>query len=92
MSTPNLCFRANNVYPCKPQFYFIKVGLKGSISYGHVCMMQLGKKRQNITPFLLAMHPKQIHCVLKFDKLRAAEYKQVSHRTTIAHPTAIIIL
>ena len=55
-------------------------------------MMQLGKKRQNITAFLLAMHPKEIHCVLKFDKLRAAEYKQVSHRATTAHLTAIIIL
>ena len=31
-STHNLCFRAkirNKVYPCKPQFYFIKVGCKG---------------------------------------------------------------
>ena len=32
-STHNLCFRAeirkNNVYPCKPQFYYIKVGFKG---------------------------------------------------------------
>ena len=31
-STHNLCFRANirkNVYPCKPQFYYIKVGCKG---------------------------------------------------------------
>ena len=29
----NLCFvsrnKKNNVYPCKPQFYYIKVGLKG---------------------------------------------------------------
>ena len=32
MSTHNLCFGANirkNVYPCKPQFYYIKVGCKG---------------------------------------------------------------
>ena len=32
-STHNLCFRANirrkNEYPCKPQFYYIKVGCKG---------------------------------------------------------------
>ena len=31
-STHNLCFRAEirkNVYPCKPQFYYIKVGCKG---------------------------------------------------------------
>ena len=32
MSTHNLCFRAKirkNVYPGKPQFYYIKVGCKG---------------------------------------------------------------
>ena len=31
-STQNLCFGAkiiNNVYPCKPQFYYVKVGCKG---------------------------------------------------------------
>ena len=32
-STHNICFRAkikkNNVYPCKPQFYYIKVGCTG---------------------------------------------------------------
>ena len=32
-STHNLCFNAKlrkkNVYPCKPQFYYIKVGCKG---------------------------------------------------------------
>ena len=31
-STHNLCFTAkkkNNVYPCKPQFYSLKVGFKG---------------------------------------------------------------
>ena len=32
MSTHDLCFRAKirkNEYPCKPQFYYIKVGCKG---------------------------------------------------------------
>ena len=32
MSTHNLCFRAKirkHLYPCKPQFYYIKVGCKG---------------------------------------------------------------
>ena len=32
MSTHNLCFGAKirkKVYPCKPQFYCIKVGIKG---------------------------------------------------------------
>ena len=31
-STQNLCFGAkirNKVYPCEPQFYYIKVGCKG---------------------------------------------------------------
>ena len=29
-STHNLCFRAEkNEHPCKPQFYYIKVGCKG---------------------------------------------------------------
>ena len=28
-STHNLCFGEKNVYPCKPQFYYIKVGCKG---------------------------------------------------------------
>ena len=31
-STHDLCFRAKirkNVYPCKPQFYYIKAGCKG---------------------------------------------------------------
>ena len=33
VSTHNLCFWAeikNNVYPCKPQFYYIKVEFKGA--------------------------------------------------------------
>ena len=32
VGTHNLCFRAKirkNEYPCKPQFYYIKVGCKG---------------------------------------------------------------
>ena len=32
MSTHNLCFEAKirkKVYPCKPQFYYIKVGCNG---------------------------------------------------------------
>ena len=28
-----------NVYPCKPHFYYIKVGFKGSTSYRHVFVM-----------------------------------------------------
>ena len=43
-STLNLCFeqnKKNNVYPCKPKFYYIKVGFKGGGSklYGRVFVM-----------------------------------------------------
>ena len=49
-STHNLCFffsrnKKNNVYPCKPQFYYIKVGFKGVKTIwacfrdGYYCMM-----------------------------------------------------
>ena len=31
--------KKNNVYPCKPQFYYIKVGFKGSKLYRHVFVM-----------------------------------------------------
>ena len=31
--------KKNNVYPCKPQFYYIKVGFKGSELYRHVFLM-----------------------------------------------------
>ena len=31
--------KKNNVYPCKPQFYYIKVGLRGSKLYRRVFMM-----------------------------------------------------
>ena len=31
--------KKNNVYPCKSQFYFIKVGFKGSKLYRFIFMM-----------------------------------------------------
>ena len=31
--------RENNVYPCKPQFYYINVGCKGSSLHGIVFVM-----------------------------------------------------
>ena len=30
----------NNVYPCKPEFYYIKVGFKGSKLYRHAFVME----------------------------------------------------
>ena len=36
--------KKNNVYPCKPQFYYIKVGLKGGQNYiGMFFVMKLRK-------------------------------------------------
>ena len=32
--------KKNNVYPCKPQFYYIKVGLKRSALYRYVFVMK----------------------------------------------------
>ena len=43
MSTHNLCFRAKvrkNTYPCKPQFYYMKVGCKGYTLDAHVILME----------------------------------------------------
>ena len=31
--------KKNNVYPCKPQFYYVKVGFKGSKLYRYVFLM-----------------------------------------------------
>ena len=31
--------KENNVYPCKPQSYYIKVGCKGVLLQGHVIIM-----------------------------------------------------
>ena len=38
--------KKNNVYPCKPQFYYIKVGFKGSKIYRYVFMMIRDKQLQ----------------------------------------------
>ena len=35
--------KKNNVYPCKPQFYYIKWGLRGSKLYRHVFVMKSAK-------------------------------------------------
>ena len=38
--------KKSNAYPCKPQFYYIKVGLRGSKLYRHVFVM--GKNLPNL--------------------------------------------
>ena len=40
--------KKNNVYPCKPQFYNIKVGLRGSKLYRYVFVMYITKMPQNV--------------------------------------------
>ena len=32
-------YKKNNTYPCKPQFYYLKVGFRGSKLYRHVFVM-----------------------------------------------------
>ena len=50
MSTHNLCFRAkikNKVYPCKPQYYYIKVGCKW-VFITRTCLHDKKTKRKNM--------------------------------------------
>ena len=44
--------KKNNVYPCKPQFYYIKVGLRGSKLYRHVFVM-----------YIILMHAAFFNCL-----------------------------
>ena len=45
-----------NVYPCKPQFYFIKVGCDGYKSHGHVILI---KARSVVSNFIMMRTFKQ---------------------------------
>ena len=49
-----------------------------NVQNDHMPLTFVEKKRQNSTAFLLAINPKQIDCVIKFDILRAAEYNKSS--------------
>ena len=42
----------NNVYPCKPQFYYIKVGFKG-VKIIYVCKKSKVLKHPDLTVFTL---------------------------------------
>ena len=51
-STHNLCFGAKirkNVYPCKPQFYYIKVECKGVFAT-RTCFRDVQEFHRKITP------------------------------------------
>ena len=39
--------KKNNVYPCKPQFYYIKVGFKG-VKILQVCFRDVNSARKQI--------------------------------------------
>ena len=40
--------KKNHEYPCKPQVYYIKVGLRGSKLYKRVFVMKMKKKKKKI--------------------------------------------
>ena len=48
--------KKNKVYPCKPQFYYIKVGFNGVKIYRHVCVMysstSFGGMHSNIVAYV----------------------------------------
>ena len=47
----------NNVYPCEPKFYYIKVGFKGSKLYMYIFVMNTTLKGEKIKSlFLLEAH------------------------------------
>ena len=67
-STHNLCFRAKirkNVYPCKPQFYYIKVGCKG-VFITRTCFHDVFSLSESSTP-----EGTPQHVPLSVDKRRA---------------------
>ena len=43
--------KKNNIYPCKPQFYYIKVGLKGGQNYIGMFSWWMNKKKVLISYF-----------------------------------------
>ena len=45
--------KKNNVYPSKPQFYYIKVGFKGSKLYRHVFIMSSQLMQKNFKYVIL---------------------------------------
>ena len=48
--------RKNNVYPCKPQFYYVKVGFKGSKLYRYVFVMGGADLPEYVLCTLLYIH------------------------------------
>ena len=60
MSTHNVCFRAKKekkVYLCTPQFYYIKVDIRGYKSHGHGILMTTLLGRGSVMNRLLMHFP-----------------------------------
>ena len=57
-------FLAEIIYPCKPQFYYIKVGFRGSALYRHIFVMWTHKSKGMFSDVATNMHIPQ--SVLKF--------------------------
>ena len=49
----------NNVYPCKPQFYYIKWDLRGSKLYRYVFVMEHKKSENQRLGFTNSLHIQQ---------------------------------
>ena len=75
-STYNLCFEAKirkSVYPCKSQFYYIKVGCKGVFAT-RTCFRDAGKFVLYLVPYLTTPE-----MMIKIDRL-SMERKKIKHR------------
>ena len=62
-STHDLCFGAKirkNVYPCKPQFYYIKVGCKG-VFVTRTCFRDAALGRNDPLSIVAARFGKPLH-------------------------------
>ena len=71
--------KKNNVYPCKPQFYYIKVEFKGSILYRHDFVMD-GFDRVFSRVLKLSSCDLCMKLVSWYILYREASMRYVSHR------------
>ena len=72
--------KKNNVYPCKPQFYYIKVGLNGVKLYRHVFVMrfhQICVKTNGLLRFCIS-NSLYHHCIFSF-VLQHKNWSQLHH-------------
>ena len=83
-STHNLCFGAKirkNVYPCKPQFYYIKVGCKG-VFVTRTCFRDVFVNLVKITILFILTNFIQLETI-------ETSRKQIRVMKTPLHPTFI---